>query len=233
MKALVQRLALAAPLAIAGGCFAATPAPPRSDAPLYDPNQLPSFSGVVRQFTLTPRGDIDGFVLADGEEVKTPPHLSSQIAYAVRPGDTVVVHGLKAEALPLIKAMSVTDAASHRTVVDAGPPGPPRGAAPPPPPANAAPGAATLVKGRVTMPLHGPKGDLNGALLDDGLIVRLPPSEAERVASLLQPGQPLAARGAELRTDLGSVLDAEAIGASPDHMEAVQDPPPPPPPPRP
>ena len=42
-------------------------------APFYDPAQLPSFDGKVQQFTLTPRGEIDGLILSDGTEVKTPP----------------------------------------------------------------------------------------------------------------------------------------------------------------
>src|SRR5258708_7509741 len=111
------------------------PAPTVGQAPLYDPQQLPALRGQVQQFTLTPRGDIDGLILTDGTEVKTPPHLSTEIAYSVRPGDTVTIHGLRAAALPLVQAVSVTDEASGRTVVDLGPPGPGR---PPPPPRAAA-----------------------------------------------------------------------------------------------
>jgi len=53
-----------------------------SPAPLYDPQQLPAEQGQVQQFTLTPRGDIDGLILTGGTAVKTPPHLSSAIAYS-------------------------------------------------------------------------------------------------------------------------------------------------------
>src|SRR5712672_2979086 len=77
------------------------PAPAAGQTPLYDPQQLPAQRGRVQQFTLTPRGDIDGLILTDGTEVKTPPHLSTQIAYAIKPGDTVTIHGLHAAALPL------------------------------------------------------------------------------------------------------------------------------------
>ena len=130
----------AAPSATTPSPAAPLPPPPppaaaADTAPLYNPDQLPAQRGQVRQFTLTPRGDIDGLILADGTEVKTPPHLSTQIAYSVKPGDTVVIHGLHAAALPLIQAASITDEATGRTVVDNGPPGPgrgPGGAAPAP-----------------------------------------------------------------------------------------------------
>src|SRR5579863_293888 len=65
------------------------PPPAAGQVPLYDPQQLPAQRGQVQQFTLTPRGDIDGLILSDGTEVKTPPHLSTEIAYSIRPGDTV------------------------------------------------------------------------------------------------------------------------------------------------
>jgi hypothetical protein len=65
---------------------AAQPTP--GQTPLYDPRQLPAQRGQVQQFTMTPRGDIDGLILSDGTEVKTPPHLSAEIAYSIKPGET-------------------------------------------------------------------------------------------------------------------------------------------------
>lgn len=213
--------------------------PPASQSSLYDPQQLPVKRGKVQQFTLTPRGEIDGLILTDGTEVKTAPHLSTQIAYTVKPGDNITLHGLHAAALPLVQAVSITNDATGRTVIDNGPEGPGAGPPPPPPPAAVAPDGAGLatVQGRVRMALHGPQGDINGVLLEDGTIVRLPPPEAYRFASLLQPGQSLAAAGAQTVTALGKVLETQEIGASPGALMPVGMPPPPdpgrPPPPPP
>ena len=163
-------------------------APATERAPLYDPQQLPAQRGQVQQFTLTPRGDIDGLILTDGTEVKTPPHLSTQIAYAIKTGDTVTIHGLHAAALPLVQAVSITNDATGRAVIDNGPPGSGRLPATPPTPIATATGAGgplpglTEVHSRVRMALHVPQGDVNGALLDDGTILRLPPPEAYRFA---------------------------------------------------
>jgi hypothetical protein len=209
------------------------PAAPRaaSNSPVYDPDQLPAVNGIVRQFTLTPRGDIDGLILKDGTEVKTPPHLSSEIAFSVKPGDKVVIHGLRAAALPLVRAVSITDEATKNTVVDDGPHGPGRrppppggpGAAPPPPPgAN-----VTEATGRVRMSLHGPEGDINGALLEDGTVLRVPPPDAYRLASLLAPGQTVFAQGSAFASPLGKVMDVERIGFSRDQLDDVTTPPPP------
>ena len=200
-------------------------------APLYDPQQLSAEHGQVQQFTLTPRGDIDGLILADGTEVKTPPHLSTEIAYSIKPGDTVIIHGLHAAALPSVQAVSISDEASGRTVFDDGPP-PPRGR-------SAAPSLAPAeVQGRVRMALHGARGEVNGALLEDGTVLRLPPAEAERFATLLQPGRTVVAEGSEFANALGKVFEASQLGPSRDQLSVVEPPPGPgrdrpPPPPRP
>jgi hypothetical protein len=209
--------------AVGAGAFAQKPPlPDANPAPLYDAQQLPTQRGQVQQFTLTPRGDIDGLILTDGTEVKTPPHLSTEIAYSVKPGDNVTIHGLHAAALPLVQAVSITDEATGRTIVDNGSPGPGRGPAAGP----AAPVTGLIeVQGRVRMALHGPRGDVNGALLEDGTVLRLPPPEAEQFAALLQPGQTLIAEGIELANPIGKVLEVRQIGASRDQLNQVQAPP--------
>lgn len=175
----------------------------------WDAAQLPETKGTVRQYTLTPRGDVDGFILTDGTEVKVPKHLSTQLVYAVRPGDAVTVRGLKAFALPLIDAATITNDATGAMVVDNGPPGPDRW------------GLATTITGKVSATLHGPRGEINGALLENGTILRLGPREAAYQSALLQPGQSLSARGISTTTVLGTVMEAEAIGASPNQLMEI------------
>lgn len=75
------------------------------------------------------RGDVDGFILSDGTEVHLPPHLGSQIVFVARPGDTVTIRGLNAQALPLVDAASVMNFVSGAIVTDDGPPDGPGGGA--------------------------------------------------------------------------------------------------------
>jgi len=183
---------------------------------VWDSSQLPESRGRVKQYTLTPRGDVDGLILADGTEVKLPPHLSAQIVYTIRPGDEVSIRGLRARAIPLVDAASVTNVATGRSVADDGPPrGPDRG------------GMQQAFSGRIVTALHGKRGEVNGALLDDGTQLHLPPPEAERFADWLQPGQMVSARGELLDTALGRVVDVQAIGASPGQMTELDGPRPP------
>jgi hypothetical protein len=208
------------------------PPPPPPGAPAFDAQQLPETRGTVQRFTLTPRGELDGFLLADGTEVHLPPHLSDQLAAAVRPGDAVSIRGYRSPAAPLIVATTVTDGSTNQTVVDQGPP--PPGVHPPPlPPGVPSPGAHQLsLNGRVQTSLYGPAGDLNGAVLYDGTIVRMPPREAYQFGGLLTPGQMVIVQGFALNTSYGRVIDAQAIGPASAQMTAppvapVAPPPPP------
>ena len=195
-------------LATAGGIAYA-----QQPQPTYDPAQLPATQGKVAQYTLTPRGDVDGLILDDGTEVHLPPYLSTQLVYAIKPGDAVTIHGLKARALPMVMAMSVTNDATHATIVASGPRGPGGGE------------RTTLdAQGPVKEQLHGPRGDLNGVVLQDGTIVRLPPPEAQKIADQLAVGKTLYVSGNGLESPLGRVIDARSIGPSKDQVTQIQGP---------
>jgi hypothetical protein len=205
----------------------------RAQGAVWDSSQLPETRGTIRQYTLTPRGDVDGLILTDGTEVKLPPHLTGQIVFAVRPGDTVSIRGLRARAIPLIDATSITNVATGKGVVDNGPPD--------------RAGYEQAFSGRIASTLHGKRGEVNGALLEDGTVLRLPPPEAERLESWLRSGQTVSVRGDVFDTALGRVIDVRALGTSPEQMTELAGPrpprgpkggpdrlgPPPPPPPQP
>ena len=129
-----------------------------------------------------------------------PPHLSAELAAAVKPGDAVTVSGSRSPTGALFIAASVADIASNQTVTDRGPPAP--GLMPPPPPR------------RVQRLLRGPAGDVDGALLDDGTVLRMPPHIAYQFATLLAPGRTVAAQGWGLNTAFGRVIDVQSVGPS-------------------
>jgi hypothetical protein len=228
MPSRIVEIVCAAVLAACG----AAPVLAQGAGPVFDPAQLPAFRGTVKRYTLTPRGDIDGLVLTDGTEVNLPPHLTPEIAFAIRPGDAVTIHGLRARALPLVAATSVRNEATGQVVVDRGPRHGQRDD-----------GERTL-SGVVEAVLRGPRGEVNGVMLEDGTTIRLPPDDDPGPAAAgpsLAAGQRITARGVLLQTLLGSVLDATAIGPEEGDLSEVRRPPgrppdrgpPPPGPPRP
>ncbi|MBU6499820.1 MAG: hypothetical protein KGQ40_14945 [Rhodospirillales bacterium] len=196
---------LAATLLVGGGGIALA-----QGASTYDPAQLPVVKGKVAQYTLTPRGDVDGLILADGTEVHTNPRLSTQLVFAVKPGDAVTIHGLKARAEPMVAAASVTNDATGATVSGGG--------------ERRGWGAAMEASGTVKEVLHTPHGDANGVLLSDGTVVRLPPPDATRLAADLAVGKPLYVQGNGIASPLGRVVMARQIGPDKSKLTEIRGP---------
>ena len=209
--------------------------------------QQVDLTGTVRAFVLTPAGEIEGIILTNGTEIHVPPHLTEQVAAAVRLGESLAVRGWNVGVPNFLIATALTGQRGQ-SVVDQGPP-PPGMRPPPPPPGQPAPGAQmAMVQGRILQVLHGPRGDLNGAILDDGTTLKLPPPSAWQMSSFLQPGQSVAAQGWSLSNSYGRVVDVQSVTSSqqaaappavrpsaPPPLPAagvVVPPPPPPPPPR-
>jgi hypothetical protein len=229
--------------ALGGAGMAAAQPGPRGGAPaapVYDPAQLPSFKGKVAQYTLTPRGDVDGLILEDGTEVHLPPFMSTQLVFSVKPGDAVTIHGLKARALPMVAARSVTNDASGVTVLVMPPHGGPMGGHMGGPMGGHMGGhkgghmgghmgrtmgdAGLEAEGKVAAILHTPRGEANGVRLEDGTIVRLPPGEAKRLEETLAVGKTVAVRGAGYSGPLGRMIAARQIGENRDSLKDVAGP---------
>lgn len=74
------------------------PPPPLPGNPLGGPQSAsasanPSIAGTVKQYLLTPVGDVEGLELQDGTDVRFPPHMGAALASIVKPGDRVNVLG--------------------------------------------------------------------------------------------------------------------------------------------
>lgn len=182
-----------------------------------DPDHLPKTEGVVDRFLINPRGEIDGILLADGVEVHVPPHLSGEIRAALRPGASIAVYGVRPRDAAMISAVAIETGPGQR-IVDNGPPKHGHEAGHKPDKKNkrgdAGPPALVEASGLVRRPLHGPKGEVRGALLEDGRLVRVAPHEAKDRAELLQAGAILAARGPALTVEDATVIEAKELGAS-------------------
>lgn len=204
----------------------------------HDPAQLPAIKGTVAEYSLTPRGDVDGLILKDGTEIHLPPHLGTQLVFIAKPGDAVTIHGLHAREVAMVQAMQVTNDATSQSVTDTGPTGGPengpkegrkdgpkgeaRAGRGPGPEMRGAPMDA---QGAVKQQLHGPRGELNGVLLADGTIVRMPPPEVLRLQAQFAVGQAVFVRGNGLSSPLGRVVDAREVGPDAQHLTALQRPP--------
>ncbi|TWB39086.1 hypothetical protein [Nitrospirillum pindoramense] len=191
-----------------------------------DPEHLPVIPGRVTRLLLSPRGEVDGFLLGDGLEVLMPPHVGAAVAAALTGSHdvTVGIRGVKLRAGNVVAAVAV-DLPDGRRFADNGPDHPPSDQPSPnhrPPPQPAVERTPATTTGRIERLLHGGKGELRGVLLHGGEQVRFAAAETEPLAKGIHIGAPFAAAGERVMTTAGSVLVARAIGASADELRDLQ-----------
>jgi hypothetical protein len=188
-----------------------------------DPDHLPKTVGVVKQFIPNPRGDLDGLVLigdaGDAVLVHFPPHLSEQVKASIKIGDEIRIHGVRPRGVSLVAAVSLVPAIGE-PIVDNGRPDKDKreteeiGKLTEP--------SAKDITGRVSLSLYTPRGELRGALLEDGSVLRIGPKEAAHFDAFLHTGAKVAARGEGLDTAYGLVIDVREIGPAPNELRAVK-----------
>jgi hypothetical protein len=169
-----------------------------------DPESLPETRGKVTRLLLNPHGELDGLVLGS-RQVHFPPHLSKLLARHVSPGDEVRVRGVKPRDADMISAVSLTTK-SGVLILDEGPD---KGGEKHHKPHVER--KAMDASGEVVLSLFGPKGELRGALLDDGTSLRMPPHAAAALAEYLSPGAHVQAWGHGIRNKHGRTIEVHEI----------------------
>jgi hypothetical protein len=178
--------------------------------------------GTVRSMTTAPRGEVDGATLDTGTSLHWPPHMQDRFTNAFRVGDQVRAVG-RSETGPAgdthFEVESVTNLRTNTKVENPdyanGPPAPgrgPRGRGPgmvgPPAPPKGAPGPADRplppappagnlsdVQGTVRSMTTTPRGEVDGAVLDNGTTLHWPPHQADRFVTAVKVGEQVRATG--------------------------------------
>lgn len=179
-----------------------------------DPTSLPETRGKVTRFLLNPHGEVDGLVVGS-RQVHVPPHLSKQITRHIALGDAIRVRGVKPRDADMIAAVSMTTR-SGVVILDEGPhhDGKPHHK----PDVERKPMDAS---GEVVLSLFGPKGELRGALLDDGTSLRMPPHAAAELAAYLMPGAHVHAWGHGVKNRHGRTIEVDEIAELVDAPQAL------------
>ena len=187
-----------------------------------DPQSLPPIKGAVAQFVMNRDAELDGLVLTTEsgapQLVHFPPHMGGDVEAAIKVGDEVVVHGVRPRGADVVAAIALVAADCHQ-IVDEGPDAPHAKSEPSP---EGAVSHDKKMSGTVRLSLFGPKGELRGAILEDGTVIRIGKKEVEAFAHLLKPGVTIAARGTAIICPLGTMLDAHDLGADEHSLQPVK-----------
>lgn len=187
-----------------------------------DPDCLKPRHGQVSRFLFNPKGDADGLILVDGLEAHFPPHLSRRVLQSIQIGEAVTLFGVKPRTAEMIACVALESVGGER-IVDTGPPVKAKKKHSGKRVGKHAESTARRVemKDVVERSLHGPKGEVRGALLSNGCIVRFPPHAAAGAERLLKPGATLAVRGEVIDVPGSRVLEVAAWGKSMSTLEPL------------
>lgn len=169
-----------------------------------DPASLPATRGTVDSFIYNQHGDADGFLLAGGRQVHLPPHLSAELQRKLKVGDKVSVRALSPRGSDLLAAVSVTTPGGAE-IVDHGPHAQPHH---PPAPRRS---RAVELQGTVRRTLYAPRGEVCGAVLAGGEIVRMRPKENAELAPYLAVGRDVTVWGDEIVVKGQRIVDLAHI----------------------
>lgn len=180
----------------------------------------------VKSILFNPYGEADGLRLVNDVIVKFPPHRSQALQAAVQPGQRVRILGhaepgvrlappLPDQAPAVVKADAIINVTTGNIVVDQ----PPSAALPLLPPHVRAQSLQPLqVEGKVELILNGPRGEVDGVILDNQSIVHFSP---ESLTVPLRPGMRIAAAGLGSKTPAGMSLEALRLGHSAASMQPL------------
>lgn len=173
--------------------------------------KISKISDTVEQYLINPHGDIDGLLLLKGLQLHFPPHLSSQVGRAIKPGDRVAASGVK-EAGPTFAVHELINERSKERIIDRGPEGGGQRLPPPPRPVPMRAQELLHARGPVKILLYGPSGDINGLVLKDQTIVRMPPETVFNLSPVIDVGQYISVEGHGAKSNFGTCIEAFAIG---------------------
>lgn len=182
--------------------------PPPPGGPRAERDASDSATGTVKQYLLNPRGEVDGLLLTDNTVVKFPPHMSADLARAVKPNDSVTIKGRR-EPSGRVKAYTITNNGNNQSVTEARP-SEPRGERLPPSLQGIGlkPMQAT---GRIAVVLTAPRGEVEGAVLEDGTVLRVSREAADQSA-LFKAGGAVSVSGYGSANEMGRAIEVTAAG---------------------
>lgn len=162
--------------------------------------------GTIERMTTAPKGEIDGAVLDDGTWIHWPPHLEDRFTSVVDTGDRVEATGRMETGKKgdtRFEVRTLTNLDSNATVENNEPQGKRKKGRGGPPHEPRRFGKTETVRGAVERLTTAPKGETDGAILDDGTFIHWPPHLEDRFAAIVGRGDRVEAVGFHSRGKRG------------------------------
>ncbi len=154
--------------------------------------------GTVERMNTAPKGEIDGAILDDGTFLHWPPHLEDRFTAVVRKGDRVEASGRTETGKRgeiRFEVRTLTNLDTRATAENNEPRGKRKKDRRGPPPGPRRSGPVETIRGTIERMNTAPKGEIDGAILDDGTFLHWPPHLEDRFAAVVDRGDRVEAVG--------------------------------------
>ena len=179
----------------------------------HEHDEVKEVHGTVLRYLLTPRGEVDGLLLEDGTFIKFSPHLGRELAQVAKPNDEVIVIGAL-EGPKLLRGHVVVNPKAEIALREMKPIPPERAS-------FAGPLQPLRAEGTIRYAKHNPRGEIDGAILEDGTILQFPPQADEAFVKQLESDQPLYAVGFGTSNQYGISIAAAMLGSSKESLRPI------------
>ena len=181
----------------------------RSEAATEDgQSKSPVAEGVIEQYILDPRGEVEGLLLADGSYMYVTSRAEEELLSVLTPGDRVRVYGRRTQDQGLIQADVIKNLTKGTSVVV-----PLRLDLPMRDQERRLSVTEMYAKGTIRVLLyHALRGIVQGMVLSDGTQIRLPPDTSVELRRSLHVGDSVMIRGNGTANKFGRAIEAGAIG---------------------
>jgi hypothetical protein len=171
-------------------------------------NQVPVADGVIEQYVLDPRGEVEGLLLADGSHMYVTSRAADQVLHALKPGHHVRVYGRRKPGELVIQPDVIRNLSTSTTFIV-----PLRLDLPMPEQEHHLSVTELKATGRIRVLLsHAVKGIVQGMVLSDGTQIRLPLDASEEVRRSFHVGDFVTVQGNGTENEFGRSIEAVAIG---------------------
>lgn len=140
-------------------------------------------TGTVKEYTINPEGDYNGFALSDGTQVEVPPQDGVKVKALFAAGDSVQVQGYQRTDPAGKSQINATTISSGSKTYTAEKP-----AQPTAPPTSTTTLVTTTVSAAITQLSTNDRGELDGIYLGSTTLVRLPPQQSDALKAKLTVG---------------------------------------------
>ncbi len=157
----------------------------------YSQSKSPVAEGVIEQYILDPRGEVEGLLLADGSYMYVTSRAEQEILGLLTPGDRVRVYGRRTQDQGLIQADVIKNLTNGKSFVV-----PLRLDLPMPDQERRLSVTEMYAKGTIRVLLYHPlRGFVHGMVLSDRTQIRLPPDASVELRRSLHVGDSVMIRG--------------------------------------